>query len=109
MATYNVNVSQSATVFPDNLTVGTTSIFAISNTGLASSYFVLETIPPYSILTPKNTSGSFTLGTGISGLQQTDYFTGVVVAPGGGNLTFVNAAAITGATLMMKGMGSTKL
>ena len=108
MATYNINVSQSATVFPDNLTVGTTSIFAISNTGLASSYFVLETIPPYSILTPKNTSGSFTLGTGISGLQQTDYFTGVVVAPGGGNLTFVNAAAITGATLMMKGMGSSR-
>ena len=109
MATYNVNVSQSAIVFPDNLTIGTTSIFAISNTGLASSYFVLETIPPYSISTPKNTSGSFTLGSGISGLQQNNYFTGVVVAPGGGNLTFVNAVAITGATLMMKGMGSTKL
>jgi hypothetical protein len=109
MATYNVNVSQSATVFPDNLAAGATSIFAISNTGPASSYFVLETVPPYSISTPKNTSGSFTLGSGLYGLQQTDYFTGVVVAPGGGNLTFVNAAAITGATLLMKGMGSTKL
>ena len=109
MATYNVNVSQSAIVFPDNLAPGSNSVFAIANSGLASSYFVLETISPYTTPTPKNTSGSYTLGSGLSGLQTGDYFIGVVVAPGGGNLTFVNAAPVTGSTLMMKGMGSTKL
>ena len=62
MATYNVNVSQSATVFPDNLAPGSNSVFAIANNGLASSYFVLETVPPYSTSSLKNTSGSFTLG-----------------------------------------------
>lgn len=109
MATYNVNVSQSAVVFPDNLTPGSTSIFAIANDGPASSYFVLETIPPYTSSTPKNTSGSYTVGSGLSGLNEGDYFVGVVVAPGGGNLTFVNAASVVGSTLLMKGMGSTRL
>ena len=40
--------------------------------------------------------------------RQMYYFVGVVVAPGGGNLTFVNAVPITGSTLMMKGMGSSR-
>lgn len=105
MATYNVSVTQSATVFPANLPAGSTSIFAISNQLSASSYFILETIPLYTLTTPKNTSGSFTVGSGLSGFQPGDYFVGVVVAPGGGNLTFVNAVPITGSTLMMKGMG----
>ena len=108
MATYNVDVTQSATIFPANLAAGSNSVFAISNKLSFSSYFVLETIPLYTSTTPKNTSGSFTLGAGLSGFQAGDYFIGVVVAPGGGNLTFVNAIPITGSTLMMKGMGSSR-
>lgn len=108
MATYNVDVTQSATIFPANLAAGSNSVFAISNKLSFSSYFVLETIPLYTSTTPKNTSGSFTLGAGLSGFQAGDYFIGVVVAPGGGNLTFVNAVPITGSTLMMKGMGSSR-
>jgi len=108
MATYNVDVTQSATIFPANLAAGSNSVFAISNKLSFSSYFVLETIPLYTSTTPKNTSGSFTLGVGLSGFQAGNYFIGVVVAPGGGNLTFVNAVPITGSTLMMKGMGSSR-
>ena len=108
MATYNVDVTQSATIFPANLAAGSNSVFAISNKLSFSSYFVLETIPLYTSTTPKNTSGSFTLGAGLSGFQAGDYFIGVVVAPGGGSLTFVNAVPITGSTLMMKGMGSSR-
>jgi hypothetical protein len=108
MATYNVDVTQSATIFPANLAAGSNSVFAISNKLSFSSYFVLETIPLYTSTTPKNTSGSFTLGAGLSGFQAGNYFIGVVVAPGGGNLTFVNAVPITGSTLMMKGMGSSR-
>ena len=108
MATYNVDVTQSATIFPANLAAGSNSVFAISNKLSFSSYFVLETIPLYTSTTPKNTSGSFTLGAGLSGFQAGDYFIGVVVAPGGRNLTFVNAVPITGSTLMMKGMGSSR-
>lgn len=109
MATYNVSVTQSSIIFPDNLTSGSTSTFSIENNGPASSYFTLETIPPYSTSTPKNTSGSFTLGTGISGLQTGDYFIGVVVAPGGGTFSFTNAGPVVGSTLLMKGMGSSVL
>jgi hypothetical protein len=109
MATYNVSVTQSSIIFPDNLTPGSTSTFSIENNGPASSYFTLETIPPYSTSTPKNTSGSFTLGTGISGLQTGDYFIGVVVAPGGGTFSFTNAGPVVGSTLLMKGMGSSVL
>jgi len=108
MATYNVDVTQSAAIFPANLAAGSNSVFAISNKLSFSSYFVLETIPLYTSTTPKNTSGSFTLGAGLSGFQAGNYFIGVVVAPGGGNLTFVNAVPITGSTLMMKGMGSSR-
>jgi hypothetical protein len=108
MATYNVDVTQSAILFPANLAAGSTSVFAISNKLSASSYFVLETIPLYTPTTPKNTSGSFTVGSGLSGFQAGDYFVGVAVAPGGGNLTFVNAVPLTGSTLMMKGMGSSR-
>jgi hypothetical protein len=106
MATYNVHVTQSSLFFPDTISGSQSTTFAIGNNGLAQSYFVLETVPLYTTSTPKNTSGSFTLGSGLSGLQQTDYFTGVVVAPGGGNLTFVPAISVTGSSLMMKGMGS---
>jgi hypothetical protein len=106
MATYNVNVSQSSLFFPDTISGSQSTTFAIGNNGLAQSYFVLETVPLYTTSTPKNTSGSFTLGSGLSGLIQNDYFTSVVVNPGGGNLTFVPAIPVTGSTLMMKGMGS---
>jgi hypothetical protein len=106
MATYNVHVTQSSLFFPDTISGSQSTTFAIGNNGLAQSYFVLETVPLYTTSTPKNTSGSFTLGSGLSGLIQNDYFTSVVVNPGGGNLTFVPAIPVTGSTLMMKGMGS---
>ena len=110
MANYNVSVTQSIEAQPVNIAAGESTTYVISNPLPATSYFVLETARNadgfYDSTSPKNTSGSFTLGTGITNLIQSDYIAGVIVQPGGGNLTFVPAAAITATTLLLRGIGA---
>ena len=110
MANYNVSVTQSIVIQPANISAGESTTYIISNPLSVSSYFTLETVRNasgfYDSNSPKNTSGSFTLGAGITNLIQSDYTAGVIVQPGGGNLTFVPAAAITATTLLLRGIGA---
>ena len=109
MANYNVSVTQSIEAQPVNIAAGESTTYIISNPLPATSYFVLETARNadgfYDSTSPKNTSGSFTLGTGITDLIQSDYIAGVIVQPGGGNLDFIPSVNITSSTLYLRGVG----
>lgn len=110
MANFNVSVTQSSVQQPADITAGTSTTYTISNPLVGSSYFTLETVRnsdgSYDTSSPKNTSGSFSLGTGLSSLVQSDYITSVVVAPGGGVLTFEPAITIVKETLNLRGTGA---
>jgi hypothetical protein len=110
MANYNVSITQSIEVQPANISASQETTFTIANPLSASSYFTLETARNnngfYDSTSPKNTSGSFSLGTGLLNIIQSDYITSVIVAPGGGTLTFTPANDITGSTLYLRGIGS---
>jgi len=110
MANYNVSVTQSIELQPSNITAGDPTTYIIDNPLSGSSYFVLETVPnsdgAYDSSSPKNCEGVYTLGSGLSSLVQGNYKTGVVVSPGGGNLTFVPTNAITATTLRLRGTGA---
>jgi surface protein len=108
MATFSGSVTQNSAVFPIDLAGSTNTVFAISNPTNNVSYFTLETTrnsDGYYNNQPKNTQGTFTLGTGLSELLQSDYISSVIVQPGGGNLTFVNTNYISGSTLLLRGTG----
>jgi len=111
MASYNVSVTQSIETQPDNVAKGGTMEYIISNPLGVDSYFTLETVPnangAYDSSSPKNTSGSYTLGSGLRELIQNDYFASVIVSPGGGTLTLVPAVDVTGSTLRLNGVGYT--
>jgi uncharacterized delta-60 repeat protein len=110
MANYNVSVTQSIEAQPANISAGEVTTYTISNPLIGSSYFTLETARNsngfYDSTSPKNTSGSFSLGTGITGLIQSDYIASAIVAPGGGILTFTPAVNITNTSLYLRGVGS---
>jgi hypothetical protein len=110
MANYNVSITQSIEAQPANISASQETTFTIANPLSASSYFTLETARNnngfYDSTSPKNTSGSFSLGTGLLNIIQSDYITSVIVAPGGGTLTFTPANDITGSTLYLRGIGS---
>jgi hypothetical protein len=110
MATYNFNITASSVQQPADIGTGVSTVFAITNQFTTDAYFTLETVPnadgAYTPSTIKNTSGSFTLGTGLRELIQSDYITSVIVAPGGGNLTFVPAVSITATNLRLRGIGA---
>ena len=110
MANYNVSVTQSIVIQPANISAGELTTYTISNPLIGSSYFTLETVRNnngfYNSTSPKNTSGSFSLGTGLAELIQSDYIASVIVAPGGGTLTFTPANNITGSTLYLRGTGA---
>lgn len=109
MATINVSVTQSSELQPSNLTAGTPITYSIDNPLIGSSYFIFETVRNgegyYDNSSPKNLEGSFTLGSGVSGLVNNEYLAGVVVAPGGGDLVFTPTNNVTATTLQLKGMG----
>lgn len=110
MATYNFNITASRITQSADIAAGESTTFAIANDLSTDAYFTLETIPDprglYDSNSNKNTSGSFTLGSGLRELIKNDYIASVIVAPGGGNLTFVPAIAITGSTLYLRGIGA---
>ena len=110
MPTINFSVTQSIDTLAVNLSASEALVMNINNPLVGASYFGLETIPDsngvYTSASPKNTSGSFTLGTGIIGLVKDDYKMSAVVSPGNNVLTFSPAVAVTGSTLRTRGINS---
>jgi hypothetical protein len=110
MSTYNVSVTQSIEVQPANILAGSPTVYNISNPLSTTSYFTFETVRNnkgfYDTTSPKNTSGSFSPGSGIVDIIQSDYITSMVVAPGGGTVTFTPATNVTGSTLYLRGVGN---
>jgi hypothetical protein len=110
MPTLNFSVTQSIDTLAVNLSASEALVMNINNPLVGASYFGLETIPDnngvYTSSSPKNTSGSFTLGTGIIGVVKDDYKMSAVVSPGNNVLTFSPAVAVTGSTLRTKGISS---
>jgi hypothetical protein len=110
MATFSFNITGSRVTQSSDITAGTATTWSLSNDLSASSYFTLETLRNidgfYDSSTNKNTSGSFTLGSGLQTLVQSDYIASVVVQPGGGELRFTPTIDITGSTLYLRGTGT---
>jgi len=110
MATYTFNITGSRQTQSADIPAGTATTFSIVNDLDTDSYFTLETVRNadgfYDENSKKNTSGSFTLGSGLLTLLQSDYITSVIVQPGGGNLNFTPAISITGSTLYLRGTGA---
>jgi hypothetical protein len=113
MPTINFSVTQSIETLAVNLSASEALVMNINNPLIGASYFGLETIPDsngvYTSAAPKNTSGSFTLGTGILGVVRDDYKMSAVVSPGNNVLTFSPAVAVTGSTLRTRGIGAPPL
>ena len=110
MPTINYSVTQSIDTLAVNLSASEALVMNINNPLVGASYFGLETIPNsdgiYTSASPKNTSGSFTMGAGILGVVKDDYKMSAVVSPGDNVLTFVPALAVTGSTLRTRGIAS---
>ena len=109
MATYNFNITASTLTQSADIAAKDSTIFAITNDEPTDAYFTLETVYGdeniYTTASKKNTSGTFTLSSGLKELIQNDYIASVIVSPGGGELTFVPSFAITGSTLRLRGIG----
>ena len=106
MATYSVNVKDSASFFPTNLNPGDSTIFAVTNSLSGSSYYSLQITPNFNGFYSSSIaslSGSFSYSAGIVNLVTGSYNMAAVVAPGGGTITFVNATPIAGSQLVIKG------
>lgn len=103
MAYITGSVSDIIGTLPFSLAANSQLTMSIQNNGDAPSYWGLETIPDnngfYTSTTPKNLSGSFISGSGISNVVYDDYKMSAVVNPGGGTLIFNNAVAISASTL----------
>jgi len=104
-----VSTTESIAISPDNLTSGDPVIYSISNPSTSPSYFVLETTKNadgfYDSTSPQNISGSFSLGNGIIDIVNDNYKVGVIVAPGGGELTFTPANNVVSSSLLLRGTG----
>ena len=109
MAIIYCDVKNSITQLPLDLLADTPVTFSINNSLDYSSYFVLETTKNadgfYDSTSPQNISGSFSLGAGIIDVVSDNYKAGVVVAPGGGELTFTPANNVVSSSLLLRGTG----
>lgn len=110
MATINFNITGSKILQSTDVSAGTPITYSLSNDLSGSSYFTLETVRDnngfYPLTYTKQTSGSFTLGSGLTGLVQSNYIAAVVVSPGGGDLVFTPAVDVTGSALYLRGTGA---
>jgi hypothetical protein len=107
MGSFSVNVIQTYATLSVNLSASQATTFAVTNSLGTYSYFTLETVRNangfYDSTSPRNLTGSFTLGAGISNLIRSDYIASVVVAPGGGQFTFIPSLPVTGSRLYLRG------
>ena len=106
----SVSVTQGVETQPTDLVAGTPVTYSIDNPLIGSSYFIFETTRNsegiYDNTSPKNLEGSFTLGSGVSGLVNNEYIAGVTVAPGGGDVIFTPTNNVIAATLLLRGTKS---
>jgi hypothetical protein len=106
MATYTHTQLYGSGSIGIDLTGNTT--FQFTNPS-GSSYFTMETIPEssgfYEAATPKNFSGSYSMGTNLMGPVSSPYIASVVVQPGVSFFTFTPAITVTGTTYRLKGTG----
>lgn len=113
MAYITGSVFDSLGILPFSLAAGTQLTMSIQNNSNAPSYYGLETIPNnngfYTSATPKNTSGSYISGSGISYITYDDYKMVAVVNPGGGTLVYTPSVAVSASTLWTKGTGASLL
>jgi len=109
MAVYSFNITASILTQSADIAARESTVFEITNNEPTDAYFTLETIYGdeniYTTASNKNTSGDFTLDSGLKELIKNDYIASVIVSPGGGSLTFVPTFAITGSTLRLRGIG----
>jgi hypothetical protein len=113
MAYITGSVFDSLGILPFSLAAGTQLTMSIQNNSNAPSYYGLETIPNnngfYTAATPKNTSGSYVSGSGISYITYDDYKMVAVVNPGGGTLVYTPSVAVSASTVWTKGTGASLL
>ena len=110
MAYITGSVTDGLGTLPFSLSAGTQLTMSIQNPLVGASYYGLETFLNqngfYTSTTPKNLSGSFILGSGITDVVYDDYKMVAVVQPGGGTLTYTPAININANTLATKGTGA---
>lgn len=110
MATYNFSVTGSRETQSADIPAGTPTTFSIDNPLPYTSYFALETVRNangfYDSSSPRNLSGSFTLGDGVVNFVKSDYIAAAVIQSGGGELRFEPTIDITGSNLYLRGTGA---
>jgi hypothetical protein len=107
MININVSVTQSIEIQSINLPANDIIIYNIDNPLNYTSYFILKTVPNsngfYDNTSPENLEGSFSLGEGIIEIINDEYKAGIIVSPGGGELTFIPINNIISSSLMLQG------
>jgi hypothetical protein len=110
MPSISFNITGSNITLSTNVSAGSQLTMSIQNPTEGASYFVLETVRNqdgfYDSSSPKNTSGSFELKSGIIGLVSDDYKMGAVVQKGSSELVFTPAINVVGNTLRVRGVGN---
>jgi hypothetical protein len=108
MATYTYTQLYGTGSIGETISSGVEKTFTFTNPS-GSSYFTMETIPEssgfYEAATPKNFSGSYSMGTNLMGPVSSPYIASVVVQPGASSFTFTPAITVTGTTYRLKGTG----
>ena len=108
MPSISFNITGSDITLSTNVSAGSQLTMSIQNPTEGASYFVLETVRNqdgfYDSSSPKNTSGSFELKSGVIGLVSDDYKMGAVVQKGPSELIFTPAVNVVGNTLRVRGI-----
>ena len=113
MPSISFNITGSDITLSTNVSAGSQLTMSIQNPTQGASYFVLETVRNqdgfYDSSSPKNTSGSFELKSGIIGLVSDDYKMGAVVQKGSSELIFTPAINVVGNTVKVRGVSGIQL
>lgn len=109
MPSISFNITGSDITLSTNVFTGSQLTMSIQNPTEGASYFTLETVRNqdgfYDSSSPKNTSGSFELKSGIIGLVSDDYKMGAVVQKGSSELIFTPAINVVRNTIIIRGVG----
>jgi hypothetical protein len=87
-----------------NLALGNLYTFTITNNS-GSSYFTMETVRDYTGVTPKNTSGLYTLLNNVATSVISDYNAGFSLPIGTNSFRFSPSTNVIGSTLKLRGTG----